>query len=261
MSLTKTEIENAANLLCSAHDTQQQLSQAELAACTPETIDDAYSIQDAVAQKRWLAKGQRTHAWKIGALSSDVPAYAAPIPPQVVHSSPAQLPAQDFCLIGIEAELAYRFAKDLPPQDGAYTKDQVFAAIDGVYAAIEVVDTRLGEWREAGDWWRLADNQINGALVLGSGRENWQELDPQQQGVELLFDGKVQVSSKGTHPMGDPCALLSWIGNHCAGRCGGLKAGDVIITGTWTGLLFVEPGTEVTARFAGVGEAVVTFPK
>ena len=260
MSLTQTQLEDAAKLLCSAHDNHQQLPMAALANCTPQTIEDAYAIQDAVAQKRWISQGGRTTAWKTGAASAAATPYIAPIPPQQVYTGPASLPAKDHHMIGVEAELAYRFAEDLPPRDKPYSPEEVMAAIEGVYVAIEVVDTRLAEWQKAGDWWRLADNQITAGLVIGSGRTDWQDLDPLQQNVELLFDGVTEVSRKGTHPIGDPRPLLPWVANHCTGRSGGLKAGDVIITGSWTGLIFIKPGLEVTARFPGVGEAVVSFP-
>ncbi|MEH6579895.1 MAG: hypothetical protein V7731_22800 [Amphritea sp.] len=71
MPLTQTQLEGAAELLCTAHDNHQQLPMAALANCTPQTIEDAYAIQDAVAQKRWISQGGRTTAWKTGAASAD----------------------------------------------------------------------------------------------------------------------------------------------------------------------------------------------
>jgi 2-keto-4-pentenoate hydratase len=259
--MTTNEISIAAELLCSAHENHSQLSPSVLLNTRPPgSIDEAYAIQDAVAQRRWIEQGGRTHAWKTGAPNNETAPYAAPIPPNVVYDSPTQLLSNRFHIIGVEAELAYRFASDLPPKDAPYTADEIIDAVEGVYVAIEVVDTRLKDWQQAGKLWQLADNQINGALVMGSGRSDWNVLEPLQQSVELFVDGELLMVKQGSHPMGDPRPLVTWIINHCAGRNGGIKAGDVVITGSWTGLEFIEPGSHVVARFPGIGEATVSFP-
>lgn len=261
MSMTLKEIDSAAELLCSAHSKQLQLLPAELPdQLSPASVAEAYAIQDAVARRRWLELGGRTHTWKTGAPSNEAVPYAAPIPPDVVHSSPAALPAGGFHIIGIESELAYRMGRDLPLRGSAYSVAEIMDAVEGVYVAIEVVDTRLKEWQQAGALWQLADNQITGGLVVGSGRSDWRALEPSQQSVELLVDGVPRVSAQGSHPLTDPRPLLYWIANHCTGRNGGLRAGDLVTTGSWTGLLFVEPGARVVARFPGIGEAEVSFP-
>ncbi|MEH6628860.1 MAG: fumarylacetoacetate hydrolase family protein [Motiliproteus sp.] len=261
MSMTQNEIEIAAELLCSAHDNHCQLpSSVLLNTRPPGSFDEAYAIQDAVAQRRWMEKGGRTHTWKTGAPNNETAPYAAPIPPNVVYDGPAELRSNRFHIIGIESELAYRFARDLPPKDTPYTAEEIIDAVAGVYVAIEVVDTRLKDWQQAGKLWQLADNQITGALVMGSGRKDWNCLDPVQQSVELLVDGELLVSNQGSHPLGDPRPLVTWIINHCAGRNGGVKEGDIVTTGSWTGLEFIEPGSHVVARFPGIGEATVSFP-
>lgn len=261
MSMTQNEIAKAAELLCSAHENHCQLLPSVLLNTRPPgSIDEAYAIQDAVAQRRWIEQGGRTHAWKTGAPNNQTAPYAAPIPPSVVYEGPTELVSSHFHIIGIEAELAYRFGRDLPPKDAAYTAEEIGDAVEGVYVAIEVVDTRLKDWQQAGKLWQLADNQINGALVMGTGRSDWNVLDPLQQSVELWVNGQQFMTRQGSHPMIDPRPLVTWIINHCAGRNGGIKAGDIVTTGSWTGLEFVEPGSHVVARFAGVGEATVSFP-
>ncbi|MEH6823806.1 MAG: fumarylacetoacetate hydrolase family protein [Motiliproteus sp.] len=261
MSMTLKEIDSAAELLCSAHAKHDQLLPADLLdQFTPASFDEAYAIQDAVAQKRWIEQGGRTDTWKTGAPSNDAVPYAAPIPPDVIHTSPSKLPASGFHIIGIESELAYRFGRDLPPKGSPYSVEEIMDAVEGVYVAIEVVDTRLKEWQQAGALWQLADNQITGGLVVGSGRSDWRSVDPLQQSVELLVDGVPKVVAQGSHPLKDPRPLVYWIANHCTERNGGIRAGDLVTTGSWSGLVFVEPGARVIARFPGIGEAEVSFP-
>ncbi|HEX7967524.1 MAG TPA: fumarylacetoacetate hydrolase family protein, partial [Stellaceae bacterium] len=58
---------------------------------------------------------------------------------------------------------------------------------------------------------------------------------------------------------GHPRRLLAWLANHCARRGSGIAVGDIVTTGTHTGLVFVVPGATATVRFAGLGEASVTL--
>ncbi len=249
-----TEIAAAACLLVEAYRSRRQL---EALPPTPRDAAQAYAIQDAVIAA--LVEGQRVSAWKTGAPNAHTVPIAALIRPARLCFEPAEWPAADFHMLGIEAELAYRLAADLPPRTEPYGPDEVMAAVGVVHAAIEVCDTRLRDWQSADPLWRLADNQINGALVIGEGIADWRVLESVRQPVRLIVDGESRVEATGSHPLGDPSALLPWIANHCAAHCGGLRAGDIVTTGTWTGMVFVEPGVEVVASFPGIGEARVVL--
>jgi len=256
MSLTQTQVEQAADLFLQAYNSGQQIEQLPQA-LEPQSKDDAYAIQAIVTEAR-CPEGIRT--WKVGAPNIETEPYAAPIFESVVSASPTVIPADSLHMIGIEVELCYRFNCDLPPRDQAYSAEEVAAAIEGVYVVIEVVDTRLKPWKTCAELWKLADNQINAALIVGSGTQDWRTLDPAKLAGELIVDGEVLVRGQGAHSVGDPMLLVHWTANHLTGRSGGLKKGDLVTTGTWTGMVFVEPGAEVVGRFEGLGEARVSFP-
>ena len=80
-------------------------------------------------------------------------------------------------------------------------------------------------------------------------------MDFGAQHAELWINGRRQADATGSHPLGDPFSVMPWIVEHCARRAGGLKGGDVVTTGSWTGMQFVAPGDLVEARFPGIGEA------
>ncbi|ANG64127.1 hypothetical protein A8C75_17715 [Marinobacterium aestuarii] len=256
MSLTQSQVEQAADLLLQAYSSGQQIEQLP-DALTPQSKQDAYAIQAIVAKARC---SQPISTWKVGAPNLDTEPYAAPIFQSVVSDSPTKIPASSLHMIGIEVELAYRFNQDLPQREQPYSADEVAAAIEGVYVVVEVVDTRLKTWETCAEMWKLADNQINAALIVGNGTQDWRTLDPAKLAGELIVDGKVLVRGEGAHSVGDPMHLVNWTANHLTGRNGGLKQGDLVTTGTWTGMVFVEPGAEVVGRFEGVGEARVSFP-
>ena len=249
-------IRGATEALVRAHRTGSQFDPKG----TLENVAAAYAVQDAVAGTLWLSTGDRIRGWKVGSSDPKVTPIAAPMPASKVFESVAELPAANFHWIGIEAELAYRLSADLPPRATPYDDDAIAGAIESVHVAIEVCDSRIRDWKTADPHWKLADNQMNAALVVGAGRPDWRNVDPTRERCTLTVNGEVVGEATGAHPFGDPLKLLPWLANHCAKRRGGLRAGDVVTTGSWTGMSFVEPGADVVANFAGVGEARVWFP-
>ncbi|WP_116472533.1 2-keto-4-pentenoate hydratase [Zobellella maritima] len=258
MTSVNTSVNNAVTLLHIAYRAAGQF-EALPASCAPQTVEQAYAIQDGLARKLWLDQGLRTSCWKVGAPKPGVTPYSAPIPPQRVHDSGTLVDTDAFHMIGIEGELAFRLGRPLEPRATSYSDAEVRDAIGELCVTIELVDTRLQDWQQAGALWRLADNQINGALVVGSGIADWQGIKFGSQPVILRFNGVEQANKTGGHPLGDPTQLLGWAVNHLVARNGGLQAGDLITTGTWTGMIFVEPGTEVEVVFPGIGEARVSL--
>ncbi len=212
--------------------------------------DDTYAVQDAVFKQLW--PGERPAAWKVGAPNDKVEPAAAPI--RFVHRSPASVDAQGMQMIGVEAEIAYRFGRALPMRERPYMDEEVAGAVEEIVVAIELCDTRLAGWKTAPPLWKLADFQSNAALIVGSGTRNLRAIDFARQEVELSFGGKTKQAT-GAHPFGNPFRLLPWTVAHCFRRGGGLRAGDIVTTGSWTGIDFVSRGDLVVARFPGIGEA------
>jgi 2-keto-4-pentenoate hydratase len=244
-------ISKAHKLLADAHRTR---TPAETADTPLHTEEEAYRVQDDVFADLW--PGARAAAWKAGGPSDKVEPTAAPIPGEHLLRSPASVQASSLQMIGVEAEVAFRFAKDLPPRGRAYSEKSIAAAIGEVIVAIELCDTRLANWKDTSGLWKLADFQNNAALVTGSGTRDWQKIDFTQQEVEFRI-GKRIAKAKGGHSFGNPFRLLPWLVKHAAQRGMGLHAGDVVTTGAWTGLEIALPGDEVVAVFPGIGEATI----
>jgi 2-keto-4-pentenoate hydratase len=158
-------------------------------------------------------------------------------------------------MIGIEAEIAFRFARDLPPRAAPYADDEVAAAVGEALVTIEICDTRLAGWKTAPALWKLADLQSNAALVTGSARADWRDVDFAVQPAELWIDGERRVAVQGSHATVNPFRIVPWMANHCAARSGGLREGDVVTAGSWTGITFVDVGAAIRAAFPGIGEA------
>jgi 2-keto-4-pentenoate hydratase len=245
------EVEQAAALLLEARRSARQLRELP-AVARPVTLRDAYDIQDAVVARMGSIGG-----WKVGAKSPLAEPTCAPIPGSLVLASPHRFASDSLRLRGIEAEIAFRIARDLPPRSMPYTAADVFVAIESVHPAIEVVESRFEDFRETDSLSVLADLQSHGALVYGLGRADAAGIDATRQDAKLYFDDVQVAHTVGGHPASDLGQLLAWLANHCAARCGGLRAGQLLTTGSCTGMLFARAGTRVVAELGGLGRAEV----
>jgi 2-keto-4-pentenoate hydratase len=224
------------------------------AALVPEDAGAAYAVQDAVAR----ALG-RIVGWKVGAAGPEAEPNCAPLFADLVAASPARFAAARFPLGGIEGELAFRFGRDLPARAQPYDAEEVWQAVETLHPAIELVESRLADIRAQDKLAVLADNQANGAFCHGAGVKDWRRVDFLAQPASLVIDGTEVARAIGGNAAGHPKRLLAWLANHCARGGRGLAAGDIVTTGSHTGLVFAKPGATATVRFAGIGEASLTL--
>jgi 2-keto-4-pentenoate hydratase len=245
------DIERAASLLVEG---RRQRRQVEPFAPGPASADEAYAVQDAVVRRFGALAG-----WKVGAKAPGETPNAAPLLAELVRPSPVEWPSSSLHMIGIEAELAFRLGRDVEPRNAPVSRDEIWASIESVHAAIEIVDTRLADWKQADRLWVLADNQSNGGFVYDPVGVPVSEQSFAETPVRLAIDGRVVAEGRGGNPAGDPRWLVEWLANHCAQRRGGLCAGMFITTGSYTGMLFVEPGAAIEATFNAIGGVSLRF--
>ena len=224
----------------------------------PNSIEEAFLIQDAVLKKR----GGEIAAWKVGPGSGEMTITCAPITVDRVFNSPARL-ANSNSLKGIEWEIAFRLGNDLPSMGMTYSRDDIKNSIKTLMVAIEAVETRFDSWPVANPLWALADNQSNEALIIGDEIEFFDEL--QLKGLEgrLVIDHQEVVADAG-FPGEDPLSLITELANHMSNRSSdvqarGLRSGDIITTGSWNGVDFAAQNSSIKASFNEVGSATLEF--
>lgn len=229
-------------------------------ACAPSSETEAYLVQDQVARALATAHGPVT-GWKVGAPSPEAEPFAAPLHQSTLFEGDTQLPRGLCRYFGIEAELVYRFGRDLPAQATPWTLAQVLDAIETVHTAIEVIDTRFTRPGSQPRLVHLADQASHGALIVGRGSEGWRRLSPVCETVRLdLSDGRA-IEHIGGNSAGDPRRLLVWLANHAAARGMPLRAGHTVTTGSMTDTLFVPGGTVATAQIAHLAPVCLTLPE
>ena len=250
------KIQAAAELLLAARNRDIALPRLP-DAYLPDDAAEAYAIQDAVT----LVLGP-VGGWKVGAKSLGAPISCAPMPAQCIFAAPHHFSDVAAAgMRGIEVEIALRMKQDLPPRPQAYTEDEVFAAVGTIHPAIELVSSRYTEYPVANPLAGLADALSNSGFIYGPGRSDLGKIDQRGQRAELYFDNVGVADAVGANPAVDIWPLLTWLANHVAQRCGGLRAGQFVTTGSCTGLLRAPAGASVNARLENLGNIDISFAK
>jgi 2-keto-4-pentenoate hydratase len=247
------DLMNAADLLLDARRTNKPIADLPTD-LRPTTLEEAYYIQDRMSWAYDAIGG-----WKIGAPTPDDPPGFAPMPAMWISCSGCEMRGVTHRYRGVEAEIAFKMGKDLPPRDTPYTREEVVAAIESMHPAIEILETALADPAQATKLTAVADMAMHGGFVYGDPVPNWQSIDFTKESVTLAVDGAVRVERTGSNTSGDLMRLLPWLANEGAGRTEGLKKGDWITTGSWTGNTQANAGASVDARFSTAGRAFLRF--
>jgi 2-keto-4-pentenoate hydratase len=230
------------------------------ASCSPKTPAEGYRVQDLLTQELGIQVG----GWKVGAtgpaarklLRARGPFAGRVFAPRMFQSG-VTLPGSAYPLRGLEAELVFVLGADLPARKRAYGPKEVAKAVSAVRLGIEVVDTRFEKF-PAPLPWLIADQGVNGCLVLGPKVARWQERDLAKVEAKMIVDGEVVGQGTGAGVLGHPLKSLVWLASHRRGR-GGLAKGQVVTTGTLTGVFRAPPSANVLADFGKLGKVELTF--
>lgn len=243
-------IERASAALLAVRHGGPRLSDLGDAAPTREA--EAWAIQRAVL----AGLGGTIGGWKCAAPPGK-PTSGAMLDARGIKPSPCTWQVPPGEKIGIETEIAVRLKHDLPPRAAPYTRAEVLDAIDGAFPAVELVLSRYVDPATVPLLSAMADSVAHGGLVCGADVPGWRGMDLPNLTVQQTYGGAVQVEKVGGNPAGDPMISLIWLANHLPTVGLHLKAGEVVTTGSCTGMLWVAPGQRVVGGFAGFGEVVV----
>ncbi len=248
--MRQDQAEEAARLLCAARRGEPIAQLPE--PCRPQSDADAYQIQDAVVRQLGTAIG----GWKVGAATSAVAAFCAPIYAPMIRPSPAAYTAGELRLVAIEAELAFRLGRDLPPRPAPYEAAEVTAGAS-LHPVVEIVNSRYADFQSLDRAAILADNFSNGGLVWGPPVPGWEQLDLSRTEMRITEDGRPFADSSAGVAR-DPVAALVDFANLMRTR-GGAKAGSFVTTGSWTGMVFTRHGAKISAEFGPLGRVDIAF--
>jgi len=233
------------------------------AQCRPDTRAEGYAIQAEVA----TLSGQSIVGWKIAATSAAGQQHihvAGPMAGCLLSARGVEGGAS-ISLAGnlmkvAEAEFAFRMGRPLPKRDESYSVVEVLDAVASLHPAIEVPDSRYNDFTRVGAAQLIADVACACWYVLGPAtRADWRATDLAQHSVTAYRNGALAGQGSGANVMGDPRSALAWITNELSAYGDGLRAGDVVITGTCLTPVPVSTGDSVKADFGDFGVLEVVF--
>jgi 2-keto-4-pentenoate hydratase len=228
----------------------------------PASKEEAYAVQHEIV----ALSGLQQCGYKIGSTSKEAQAILGTNEPGAgillspfLYESPAQVCiVSDHCP-AVEAEFAFRFNSDVLPRETPYTTAEISSAIECVTGSIEVVGSRFaGGLGKQGRFLTTADGSANIALVVGRWHP-WQGQDLRQHAVTMTINGVPRGTGTGEHVLGNPLHAISWLAGFLSDAGRGLKAGEIVATGTCTGLHMVGPGVTAIADFGNFGSVEIEF--
>jgi 2-keto-4-pentenoate hydratase len=254
----------AANFIASArrHRTPLQPLPADIA---PGTEADGYRIQEALAGLLSADFGVLV-GYKIGCTSAVMQQYIGIPHPcggnvlaKGVHDSGASLRHKDFVRVGVECEIAVRLARDLAPSAGPFTADNVADAVEAYLPAIEIVDDRYSEWQTMGAPTLVADDFFAAGCVLGKPVARSAAPDLKDVVGRAVINGAEVARGTGADVLGHPHHALAWLANHLSAGGKGLRAGQIVLTGSLVKTIWLNAGDRVMMDLSGLGSVGVVF--
>ncbi len=225
------------------------------------SLDDAYRLQDAL-RETLVAAGARLAGWKAGfttAAAQEQFGVPAPVCAFLLAAdffpSGAALPAARFVGPAVEAEVALVMASDLAGP--GVTAARAALAVAGALPALEIVDFRYTGTPQGTDI--VAEGIFASAVVLGGALTPIAGLDLALEGLVYEQNGAVAATNTAAEVMGNPVNALAWIANHLGARGLGLRAGDIVMTGSVSKILRPKAGDTVRATYTRLGSVGVRF--
>jgi 2-keto-4-pentenoate hydratase len=231
-------------------------------ALEPTDAEGAYAVQT-INTRFWEAQGRRIVGRKAGLtakavqtqLGVDQPDFGALFEDMRVADGGTLDPAKTL-QPKAEAEIAFVLGADLP--DPVTTVEQVAAAVASVHAAIEIVDSRIADWKITfAD--TVADNGSSAFFVLADEGLPLAGLDLEGAAMEMDVGGKTASTGVGAAALGNPLNAAAWLAQTLASRGEPLRAGDILLAGALGPMVALTPGDHVHARIAGIGTCSFTY--
>jgi 2-keto-4-pentenoate hydratase len=238
----------------------------------PATAEDGYAVQ-----KAFIAAWEDPVAgWKSGATLKAVQdrfgltePFLGPIFRSTVTNSPAALEAADYNLgaagpdgkrpVSVEVEFAFRLGREIAPRAGGYSESEVLDAVESLIPAMEIITPRFEAVPGGTPGQALADCGLNGGIVLGNPVRDWRGIDYPAFATKLVVGGETVVEGTGSLVMGHPFKSLVWLVNRLGDLGHTLAKGDVLTTGSMTGIYQVPQGAEAAGDFGPLGKVVARF--
>ena len=251
----------AAQLLADAHQTGHRLQglPGELA---PADMEQGYAIQFATAALR----GGGAAAFKIGLTNTKAQQALGAVEPiagqltrRDLWPSASRIATPRHHLRVVEAEIVFEIGKDLSPAQAPFSESVVIDSIAAAYAGLEICDSRFSNGDELSLAHLVADNSNADVLVVGEPIADWSAASLADLPVMLTLGDHPTIQGSTARVLGNPVRSAVWLANWLAARGETLRRGQLISSGSCTGIAEAAQGDRVLAIFGAGASASAEF--
>jgi len=253
------DIQKAAVALLEAERLKKPI--APFTSSTDISVDDAYQIQ--LLQIEEKLKSAKLEGMKIGLTSKvmqqmfnvDTPDFGHILNTMIFENNGEVSKAQ-FIQPKVEFELAFILKEDLMGPN--VTAEEVLKATEAIAPAIEIIDSRIMDWKfKFQD--TVADNGSSAGAIIGELKAvpSFDEL----ANIRLVAKKNGEIFDEGVSSavMDNPANAVAWLANMLSDYNISLKAGQFILAGAITAAVPFEPGDEFEVDYGEYGQVKVTF--
>ena len=225
-------------------------------------VTDAYAVQQASVDV-WLARGRTVAGHKIGLTSKavqeqlgvDEPDFGILFADMILHDR-AEVASGRILQPRIEGELAFVLKNDLRGE--RLSAEDAVKATDYICPALEICGSRIAGW-DIRITDTISDNASAGMVVLGKTRVKPTLDELADVAMSLRHNGAVAAEGRGSACLGNPAIAVAWLGEMLTRLGGGLRAGDIVMSGALAKMIAAEPGSSFSADFGNLGVVGVQF--
>jgi 2-keto-4-pentenoate hydratase len=161
-----------------------------------------------------------------------------------------------YCYPRVEIEVAFVLGADLPGHE--CTERDVLAATEAYAPSIELVDSRIVDWRiSIAD--TIADNASSAGFVLGRSRVGPSAIDIRTIDATLRRNGELVAQGRSDAVLGNPVTAVAWLARTVARFGLRLRPGHLVLPGACARAVDVRPGDRFHASFEGLGDVSLSF--
>ncbi|MBO2453179.1 fumarylacetoacetate hydrolase family protein [Actinomadura barringtoniae] len=228
----------------------------------PSDVDAAYAVQSVLTDRR-IERGARIVGKKIGLTSAAVQRQVGVDRPDfgvlfddMRYGSGDVVPMERLLQPRAEAEIAFVLATDILDPGPAGVREAIGSAI----AALEVVDSRIEDWR-IGITDTVADNASSGVFVLGDRALPVGRFAPVEVTMRMFRNGEAVSGGTGRDCLGDPLNALEWLARTALDIGAPLRRGDIVLSGALGPMVPVRDGDLIEAEIHPLGRVAATFER
>lgn len=258
----QTRLENIAQALFEAENICSAIAPICTQLANDASVDDAYAIQEMNTQ-RALQNGRRLVGRKIGLTSLVVQKQLGVDSPDfgmlfadMAYEDGQSIAFSKLIQPKVEAEIALVLKSDLVKEQ--HTIEDIIVATDYAVAAIEIVDSRIENWKiSLLD--TVADNASSAAFVLGQNKVQLTDIDLVNCLMQMTCSGEVVSQGVGKACLDNPLNAAVWLADEMVRRGRPLKAGDIVLTGALGPMVVVQAGAAYQVEIEGLGSVTAAF--